>query len=143
MQLLYSAGPMATKKMFELAMSVRDYECDMQGIVNNAVYLNYFEHARHEWLRSRGEDFAALTEAGVILVVVRAELAYRRPLRSGDRFSVVVEPLKISRIRFAFEQAVVSEAQERMVEGRIEVACLNRKGRPAPSAVVDRLFSAL
>ncbi|NLI24182.1 MAG: acyl-CoA thioesterase, partial [Bacteroidales bacterium] len=30
---------------FELEMEVRDYECDIQGIVNNAVYMNYLEHA--------------------------------------------------------------------------------------------------
>ena len=37
------------EKVFELKMSVRDYECDLQGIVNNAVYQNYLEHARHQF----------------------------------------------------------------------------------------------
>jgi acyl-CoA thioester hydrolase len=40
--------------VFSLEMKVRDYECDMQGIVNNAVYQNYLEWARHEYLLSRG-----------------------------------------------------------------------------------------
>ena len=72
----------------ELEFKVRDYECDMQGVVNNGVYQNYLEHARHEFLRSRGIDFARLTEEGVNLVVIRAELDYRKSLTSNDSFVV-------------------------------------------------------
>lgn len=47
-----------------LEMSVRDYECDIQGIVNNGVYFNYFEHARHWYLHQIGIDFAGLARQG-------------------------------------------------------------------------------
>ena len=40
--------------------TVRDYECDIQGVVNNTNYLHYLEHARHEFLISRGIDFIQL-----------------------------------------------------------------------------------
>ena len=50
---------------FTLELAVRDYECDLQGVVNNAVYQNYLEHARHEYLKSIGIDFAALTAQGI------------------------------------------------------------------------------
>lgn len=36
---------------FRLDFSVRDYECDLAGMVNNATYLNYIEHTRHEFLK--------------------------------------------------------------------------------------------
>ena len=55
---------------WQLQMAVRDYECDMQGVVNNAVYQNYLEHARHEFLKLHGLDFAVLAKAGINLVVV-------------------------------------------------------------------------
>ena len=34
------------KYIFETRLDVRDYECDIQGIVNNANYLHYTEHTR-------------------------------------------------------------------------------------------------
>ena len=46
--------------IYELKMKVRDYECDLQGIVNNANYQHYLEHTRHEFLSSTGVSFAAL-----------------------------------------------------------------------------------
>ena len=51
--------------IYELEMKVRDYECDLQGIVNNANYQHYLEHTRHEFLTSVGVSFAALHEQGV------------------------------------------------------------------------------
>ena len=42
------------KYIYELTMKVRDYECDLQGIVNNANYQHYLEHTRHEFLLSTG-----------------------------------------------------------------------------------------
>ena len=52
-------------------MEVRDYECDIQGIVNNANYLHYTEHTRHLFLLSLGVSFAQLHEKGVDAVVAR------------------------------------------------------------------------
>ena len=43
--------------IFETEMEVRDYECDIQGIVNNANYLHYTEHTRHLYLTSLGVSF--------------------------------------------------------------------------------------
>ena len=45
---------------YTVKMSVRDYECDLQGIVNNAVYQNYLEHARHLYLQSKGIDLSLI-----------------------------------------------------------------------------------
>jgi YbgC/YbaW family acyl-CoA thioester hydrolase len=73
---------------YKLDFTVRDYECDIQGIVNNGVYMNYLEHARHEFLLAQGVDFAALAKQKINLVVVRAELNYKTPLTSGDAFWV-------------------------------------------------------
>ena len=75
-----------TQSIFEHRLKVRDYECDVQGHVNNANYQHYLEHTRHEFLSSTGVSFAALHEQGVDPVVARINMAFKTPLKSGDEF---------------------------------------------------------
>ncbi|EFN91778.1 thioesterase family protein [Prevotella amnii] len=72
--------------IFETRMEVRDYECDIQGIVNNANYLHYTEHTRHRFLKSLGVSFSDLHDKGVDAVVARMALTYKVPLRCDDEF---------------------------------------------------------
>lgn len=65
---------------------VRDYECDLQGVVNNANYLHYMEHTRHEFLLSLGENFSDLHDRGMDLFVARIEIQLKHSPRSGDRY---------------------------------------------------------
>ena len=76
------------KYIFETRMEVRDYECDIEGIVNNANYLHYAEHTRHLFLRSLGVSFAALHEQGIDAVVHTMKLQYKVPLRCDDEFII-------------------------------------------------------
>ncbi len=70
-----------------LEMEVRDYECDLQGVVNNANYQHYLEHARHVFLKSLGIDFAAFAARGINLVVARIEIDYKFPLKAATALS--------------------------------------------------------
>ena len=65
-----------SKYIFELEMKVRDYECDLQGIVNNANYQHYIEHTRHEFLAQTGLNIAQLHAEGVDPVVARLQMAF-------------------------------------------------------------------
>tara|TARA_Y100000592_G_scaffold96232_1_gene164331 strand:- start:588 stop:1025 length:438 start_codon:yes stop_codon:yes gene_type:complete len=137
-------GIMSSSPVFECLMAVRDYECDMQGIVNNAVYQHYLEHARHEFLKTADLDFAQLTAEGVIVVVVRAEIDYLRPLRSGDRFVVSVSPSISGRVRMVFDQQIRrSDSQELMVKARIITTAVNARGRPWMPPQLHRLLDAV
>ena len=107
-----------------IELEVRDYECDMQAVVNNGVYQNYLEHARHEFLKSRGIDFAALTASGINLVVTRAELDYRNSLVGGDRFRVSSLVKRASRVRFEFHHVSPIGTVDHFVE-RIAVLVLD------------------
>ncbi len=125
---------------FEIEMSVRDYECDMQGVVNNAVYQHYLEHARHEYLKTKGVSFKEYTEKRINLTVVQAELAYKYPLTSGDRFVVTMRLTKDSRVRFAVYQDILL-LPERKVALKAKTICvaLNPRGR----AYVPKEFEEL
>ena len=126
---------------FSLEMAVRDYECDLQGVVNNAVYQNYLEHARHEYLKSIGIDFAALTAQGINLVVTRVELDYKTSLTSGDRFVVEVRLERISPVRIGFRQDIYRLPDRKaVIKGLVTGTALNAKGRPQlPEALKDIL----
>ncbi|HEB60122.1 MAG TPA: acyl-CoA thioesterase, partial [Gammaproteobacteria bacterium] len=116
---------------FTLDFKVRDYECDMQGVVNNSVYLNYLEHTRHEFLLEAGIDFAALTRQGIHLVVTRTEIDYRYPLRAGDRFRVGLNVERSSRIRFTFKQDIFRLPDDKpVVNAMVTGTAMNDRGRP-------------
>jgi acyl-CoA thioesterase FadM len=53
------------KAIFSLEFQVRDYECDLQATVNNAIYLHYLEHTRHEFLKKAGFNFARMHIVGL------------------------------------------------------------------------------
>ena len=126
---------------YTITMDVRDYECDMQGVVNNSVYQNYLEHARHEYLKSLDIDFAELSRQNINLVVVRAELDYKLPLISGDRFEIGVNMLRESKIRFAFYQNIYRDSDNKLVmKAKIIGTALNQRGRPEIPAALDRLL---
>jgi acyl-CoA thioester hydrolase len=126
---------------FTLEMAVRDYECDLQGVVNNAVYQNYLEHARHEYLKSIGIDFAALTAQGINLVVTRVEIDYKTSLVSGARFEVEVRLERISPVRIGFRQDIYRLPDRKaVVKALVTGTALNAKGRPQlPEALKDIL----
>ena len=74
------------KYIFELEMKVRDYECDLQGVVNNSNYQRYMEHTRHEFLETLGENFGDMHEKGIDAFVSKVEIKFKHSLRTGDKF---------------------------------------------------------
>lgn len=122
---------------YALGFEVRDYECDIQGIVNNANYLHYFEHARHGYLKDLGLDFAAMHAEGLDPVVYRLEIDYKSPLRPGDRFEVRLRVEREGRLKLVFFQEAIrlpsgDGAGERLACAARVVVAMTRGGRPVP-----------
>ena len=110
--------------IYALEMEVRDYECDLQGIVNNANYQHYTEHTRHEFLRAHGVSFAELHTRGIDAVVARMQLQFKTPLRSADRF-VSRLALRKEGIKYVFQQDIFRLPDERPVlKSTVEAVCL-------------------
>ncbi len=126
---------------FRLDLKVRDYECDIQGVVNNSVYQQYLEHARHEFLLEKGVNFAELAKNNINLVVVRAELDYKAPLQSGDNFWIGTRVQQASKVRFEFLQDIYRESDKKlMLQGKVIGTAVNERGRPCIPEVVTQLF---
>lgn len=119
---------------------VRDYECDLQGVVNNANYLHYLEHARHEFLISKGINFLQLHNEGTDLVVTRAEIDYKYPLKSRDRFVVRTKICRDGNIRLAFIQDIVRIPDEKLIVRAKITGAATKDGRPVfPADVMAKL----
>ena len=129
-------------EVFMLDFKVRDYECDLQGVVNNANYQHYLEHARHEFLEHIGLNFAKLTTEGTLLVVKRIEIDYRFPLRSRDHFRVDCRLERISPLRFGFIQNIVRLPDMKLiVAAKVVGTSINSKGRPFLPVEIDKAFT--
>ncbi|MBV6451884.1 MAG: hypothetical protein MHPDNHAH_02631 [Anaerolineales bacterium] len=127
---------------FNVEMEVRDYECDIEGIVNNAVYLNYLEHARHKFIQAKGFNFHNLTQKGIHLVAIRVEADYLLPLRSGDTFIVTASLERISKLRFCMTQEIFRKPDQKPVmKAKVFIASLNADGRPKYFDELEGLFA--
>ncbi|MBQ7685070.1 MAG: acyl-CoA thioesterase [Bacteroidaceae bacterium] len=110
--------------VFELKFKVRDYECDLEGIVNNANYQHYMEHTRHEFMLSAGLSFADMYAQGITPVVARITISYKMPLRSRDEF---VSKLSVRKegVRYVLLQDIFRLPDMKLVaRGRVDTVCL-------------------
>ncbi|MBO3735926.1 acyl-CoA thioesterase [Actinoplanes flavus] len=74
--------------VFQVRVAVRGYELDLQGHVNQAVYLQYGEHARWQCFLAAGVGPDVLVRAGVGPVVLETTIRYLKELRAGDEVDV-------------------------------------------------------
>ncbi|MEU2084516.1 thioesterase family protein [Streptomyces albus] len=82
------AQPQETGGPFTVPVTVRGYETDVQGHLNQAVYLQYAEHARWSVLHAAGIEQQHLLAERVGPVVLEQTVRYRRELRAGDEVTV-------------------------------------------------------
>lgn len=128
--------------IYRLEMKVRDYECDIQGVVNNANYQHYLEYARHEFLEYIGGSFSQMHEEGFDMMVSKITLEYKRPLRGGDRFVVCINAQRKG-AKLVFVQDIYNLADDALVlKGEVDVICL-KNGRLTRGEVFDGMLKDL
>ncbi len=126
--------------LFEIIFTVRDYELDFQGIVNNSVYLNYLEHTRHEFVKQSGLNLPELHREGIDPVLVHADIQYKTPLVSGNQFASRLNVYKEG-VRFVFYQDIYRLPDEKLIiKAKIETAIL-KNGVPERYSVFDDLIN--
>ena len=126
--------------IFELKLKVRDYECDLQGVVNNSVYQNYLEHARHQFLESAGNNFKALHEEGLDAMVARVEIDYKTSLTSGDEFIIKIN-IDRDGPKLIFHEDIYRLPDNKLcAKGKVYTVCLNN-GKLTKGEVFDEIFA--
>ena len=127
---------MATQ--FEYPLTVRGYELDSFGHVNNAVYLNYMEQARWEILLSTGA-LSPLQQERLFLVVVKADLRYCRENKLNDRLVVKTRVRKADPYLLFLQTIYSAETGRKTTEGRIWTLLVDeeRQPRDLPASLDD------
>ena len=110
--------------IFELEMKVRDYEIDSQGIVNNANYLHYLEHTRHEFCEQFGISFCQMQQQGIDPVVNHIDISYLTPLRLAEKFRSCLW-LERRGPRFVFHQDIYNSRGAKVVAAKVSVVELD------------------
>ncbi|RXR18405.1 acyl-CoA thioesterase [Flavobacterium amnicola] len=121
---------------FSIEMDVRDYELDVQSIVNNSVYQNYLEHARHEFLHHHGIDFVEFAQNNILLVVKNIEMNFKNSLVSRDKFKIEVAAEKEGNLKVVFHQNIIRIADNKTILTAKVTGVAIKKGRPvAPDTI--------
>ena len=129
---------------FTHKMTVRDYELDRFGVINNAVYQNYLEHTRHLFLETNGVSMETLIKCGYSPLITKAEVEYRSSLQSRNDFVVNLELTSLSKIKFIFTQEIRSLPRNTLIiSAKITVNILNSSKQPCFPDSFQKLRSIL
>lgn len=127
--------------IYELELKVRDYECDIQGVVNNSVYQNYLEHTRHEFLEANHISFAELHEQGIDAMVSSIEIAYKTPLKPGDSF---ISKLYVTQegVRYIFHQVIYRKSDNKLaIKAKVNTVVVVNGKLTASLPIFDELVA--
>ncbi len=116
---------------------VRDTELSASGIVNNASYLVYLEHARHNYLRNLKKAYTEFLEKGITLIVVECNLKFKAPLKSGDKFWVGLNWEQKTRLKHKILQDVYHSDGTLVLEATFIASAIDKNGKPVPVKLMD------
>lgn len=133
---------MKKEYIFKLTDKVRDYECDLQGVVNNANYQHYMEHARHEFLESLGENFGAMHDQGIDAFVARVDIQFRHSLRSGDSYESCLNVYKKGP-KLVFEQDIYRLSDGQLATHGTVESVVVENGKLTRGEYFDKLLQKL
>ena len=128
--------------IFKLTDKVRDYECDLQGVVNNSNYQHYMEHTRHEFLESLGENFGKMHEKGVDGFVSRVEIQYKTSLKSGDSYISCLTAYKKG-VKLVFEQDIYRASDNALATKGIVESVIVENGKLTRGEYFDEMLKRI
>lgn len=128
--------------MHTVSFEVRDSELDAQGVVNNANYFVYMEHARHKFAESVGLHFVEMAKAGQNLFLISSQIDFKQSLRSMDSFVIETILVLEGRVRFGFKQAVKRSDGTLVALGYNVCVCIDENNRRRPY-IPEQVYKAI
>jgi acyl-CoA thioester hydrolase len=129
-----------SKYIFELTMKVRTYECDFEGIVNNAVYQNYLEHTRHEFMEKYHLNVVEMHNQGINTVVARINIAFKNSLHDNEEF---VSKLYVKKegLRYVFYQDIYRKSDDKLIiKAVVDIVCIIN-GKLSECDIINNIFA--
>lgn len=132
---------------FSHTMRSRYSETDQMGYVYYGRYLEYFEVARTEMIRSIGFPYRKLEDQGIMLPVVESHVKYKAPLFYDDEISINIQLFDIPTVKLGtYYQMFTKRSDHLHAIGKVVLCFMNeetRKPRRAPKAFTDCLSDAV
>ncbi|MFI3266506.1 MAG: thioesterase family protein [Rikenellaceae bacterium] len=123
----------------EINLRVRYQETDCMGVVNHINYINYFEVARTELLRTTGISYRQIEQMGVMLPVIEVAAKYHKPAHYDDELTIKVSLKKKPSIKVQFEYEIF-RGDELLITGTVVLAFMDattRRPCRAPQVFTD------
>lgn len=114
-------------------LTVRSYEVDIYGHVNNATYLNYLEFARVQALQQTGKSFVDYVKENIFMVIAQANLTFRNPAFIGDELEIISSVKKVGRSSLVLRQDIFNRTRNNQsLAAEITIVFLNPDEKPIP-----------
>jgi len=130
---------------FEFPVRVYYEDTDAGGVVYHANYLNFYERARTEFLRSLGFEQDVLLEHNTAFVVRRCELDYLISAKFNDQLLISVEVEHLKRASIVFKQKITTKEGNLLSTAQVVVVCValeQMKPIAIPSHILKELQRA-
>jgi len=119
------------RNIVEIEVKVRYPECDPAGVAHHSVFPVWMELARTELLRQAGLPYVELTRRGILFVVARMTIRFRRPVFYDDTLRVRTWAGEAARARVEYEHEIY-RGDQLMATGQVTLVCVDRDNRPQP-----------
>lgn len=101
---------------YKITLTVRFHEVDMLGVCNNAVYINYFETARLEYIKkAKLMPEKGLFSDGKLYFIVRNEINYLNHAYFDEELDIYTRISFVKNSSFGFDHLIVKKKNGKIV----------------------------
>lgn len=105
-------------------------ETDKMGYVYHGRYIEYFEEARTEMIRSYGVSYRQMEDDGIILPVIHVELEYKYPVFYDEQIRIQVSVYDIPNVRLkTFYEVTAVERNKLCALGEVSLCFMDAETR--------------